>query len=137
MRAYLISAENFTVTEVEHAGDLASIYAHLGCDHVDTLRMPRGDAIYFADEIEEPGDRFFTVVGTGALIAGKGLFVGSDDEGKDAEPSVEIAQLARVVRFLVSAGRNLHSVIPEPVGVIPEPTITVTALERAPAAGRA
>lgn len=104
MQAYLIDPIAKTITVVEHAGGLESIYAHLQCGMVDAIRLPTGDAIYIDDEgllaADPEAAGFFAVNGHPHPVAGRGLVVGTTSEGDDADPAASLVEITNNIRFL-------------------------------------
>ena len=108
MKAILIDPVNQTVSEVEHdeSRSLASIYELIEADCFDvvTVNMKR-DGIHVDDEGLFKEDLYiFTYLDIEemthlAQLAGKGLILGCDDEGRAIAPSLTVEQVRRNVRF--------------------------------------
>lgn len=89
MKAILIDPISKTVSEVEHAGDLESIYKLLDCSMFEApIRYPNDDAMYCDEEawmhLKEPYAGFMFPNWSYAIL-GKGLILGSTDEGEEAD----------------------------------------------------
>ncbi len=101
MKAFLIDPKERTVTEVDHDGDYKTVCALLGCPRIDAAGInDKGDVIYVDDEglfVEDPA--FFMYKGFPTPMAGKGLVVGTDEEGADIAPSVDMDHLMTTVFF--------------------------------------
>lgn len=106
MRAILIDPVTRMMSEVEHAGGLASIYRWVQCQTVDAVRLhERECAIYvddngLADERRadrwriqindlDSAERFWT-----HWLVGRGLAVGTTPRGEDADCPFTIEELA-------------------------------------------
>lgn len=112
-KAYLIDPANKSVTETtvpkkeDGESDLKDIYRQLDCRCFDLVRISETDSIYVDDEglysgaIERHG--LFVVTGnTGrtALLAGRGLVMGSDPEtGNTADVAATKEQIESMVSF--------------------------------------
>ena len=108
VRAILIDPFACTVTEVEHdASDYRHIYTLLShesmpvdcftCAYSD--RLQPGEAIYVDDNgLLKPCDRFFVFAGYPDPLAGKGLILGSDEDGETAAATSDLDSIrARIV----------------------------------------
>ena len=109
MRAILIDPFARTITEVEHNGDYREIYKLLShetmpVDCFDCVRLDDGDAIYVDDEgLLKPCKAFFvlhTPHGMNGPYAGKGLVLGSDDEGESASAKMPLSKLQDAIQFV-------------------------------------
>jgi hypothetical protein len=124
VKAILIDADEQTVTDIEFAGDLESIYKTLGCDDIDGVTVD-GDILAFShtlyvdgegllkqeDELEEHGPQtqwYFDIkneLGTAnitfAPLLGKGLVLGCN-EGEAADAYWSAAELQPRVSFIAS-----------------------------------
>jgi hypothetical protein len=84
MKAYLIDPFARTVTQVEYSGDYKEISALIGCQLFDAVRIgANGDTIFVDDEglLNGPTE-FFKHSSYPSPLAGKGLVLGTDDEGE-------------------------------------------------------
>lgn len=102
MRAIVIDPFDQTVTEVVIEGNnLQEIYKILGVSCIDAVRLPNGDAIYVDDEGLLKGTTgFFHLLGMiPNPLAGRGLLVGGDAEGRDADPSSNLNGIISVTKF--------------------------------------
>jgi len=89
MKAYLIDTPNRSITEVEYSGDYKHIYELIECSTFDCVRFDKGDAVFVDDNglINGPVYNFFGFKGYPNPLAGKGLILGSDEEGETTAPS--------------------------------------------------
>ena len=102
MKAFLIDPQAQTITEVEYSGDYTEIYKHIGADMFDVVRINRnGDCIFVDDEglLKEP-EHFFAHTNYPNPLAGRGLVLGTDDEGDSAPPKVTLEKLREDVVFV-------------------------------------
>lgn len=101
MRAIKIDALNRTVTEVEIAATLKDIKHHVECE-VFTIGggYENGDAVYCDDNglLSNP-QNFFTLGATGQPVAGNGLIVGTDLEGRTVACKTLLADVKNDVIF--------------------------------------
>lgn len=101
MRAYLIDPQAKRVTETEYNGDFKHIYDLTGCDTFDVVGFGDvGDGVYVDDEgLLKGPEFFFQITGCPSPLAGKGLVLGSDDDGNSIEPKITIDELRALVTF--------------------------------------
>jgi hypothetical protein len=104
MKAFLIDPFTKTITAVEYDGNYKSIYKMLGCDLFDVVELPDfEDAIYVDDEglmVAACDQAYFMVRELPRPLAGKGLVLGTNDDGESADPLVTIEQLTARVRWV-------------------------------------
>lgn len=117
VKGILIDPFACTVTEVEHdADDYTGIYKLIShesmrvgtftCAYPDLLKP--GDAIFVDDDgLLKPCERFFNFAGYPQPLAGKGLVLGSDEDGdtQSAASSVDIVRIS--TEFLQRSGNAL------------------------------
>lgn len=115
VRGILIDPFKCEITEVEHdASDYKGIYKHLShesmpVDLFTVVNLDDGDAIFVDDEgLLKPCDRFFVWAGYHQPLAGKGLILGSDDEGETQSVKIAIDKVKRMTEFLE---RHPHGLI--------------------------
>lgn len=84
--AYLIDPAARTITPVEYDGNYKSIYELIGATTFDVVRVENDDCIFVDDEglINGNGQRngFWTYGEYPQPLAGKGLVLGTDEEGE-------------------------------------------------------
>lgn len=109
MKAILIDAGAQEVREIEIQPDengctLSAIYAAIGCELIDVVRITRTDAIFVDDvgllRAENEFMPFFLWDGYPNPLAGNGLILGSDENGNSAEPTVTHEWVRKRVEFL-------------------------------------
>lgn len=105
MKAILIDPFNETVTEVEHNGDYKNIYKLLSHpEHPVSLftvvNIEHNDAIFLDDEglLKDP-KHFFVWEGYEQPLAGKGLVLGTNDEGDSISPVSTLNDIRKRVSF--------------------------------------
>jgi len=107
IRAILIDPFACTVTEIEHdASDYKNVYPLLSHETmpVRMFQIVRigddGDAIFVDEEgLLKPCDRWF--------IAGKGVVLGSDDEGETTSAKTSLITVRGLIRFAERQSRGL------------------------------
>lgn len=101
MKAFLIDPDNKTITEVE-ANGLDDLYRLIDCHTVAAVGVDANDVIYVDDNglYVEPQPASFRYRGNPALICGKGVVVGSDDEGNDDDAAHTLQSLTARIDWL-------------------------------------
>lgn len=100
--AYLIDPTECTVTPVTYNGDYKQISKHLGCDYFDVVRISDNDAIFVDDEgLLKDGQHFFAHPDYPDPLAGRGLVLGTDDEGESVSPKVTLERLRSQIRWVI------------------------------------
>jgi hypothetical protein len=99
MNAYLIDPFTRTITEVNHNGDYREIYKLIGADCFDVVYLNRAnDCCYIDDEgLYVEDQKFFLYHGFGQPLAGKGLVLGTNDEGDSVSPKITIEEVKKNV----------------------------------------
>jgi hypothetical protein len=101
LKAFLIDPKERTITEVSYDGNLEHMYELLSCRSVDAVQINSDrDTIYIDDEgmfVEDQS--FFYCKSFQNPLAGRGLVVGTDDEGSDIEPKVSLEELLDDIYF--------------------------------------
>ena len=101
MRAILIDPANQTITEVDYDGDYQSIYKLIDCQtFTSAFVFENEDSLYVDDEGLWGATDFFMINGVLQPLAGRGLIIGSDDEGGSIAAKSDIDDL------------DIHFVIP-------------------------
>jgi hypothetical protein len=107
MKAYLIDPAERSVREVETTGELDSLYELLGCKLVDAVRLDDCD-VWVDDEGLADETRFFSFTDPNVPpLAGRGLVLGVDDEGRCTEPKPSLEEIAKRVQFLTQLGHGV------------------------------
>lgn len=111
MRAYLIDPANARISEVDFNGDYRHIYELIDAERFDVARIDdsEGDGIYVDDEfLFKNHTLFYRVDGyAGGYLAGKGLVLGSDEQGESVEPRITLDDLKRRVIFVEKIGTTM------------------------------
>lgn len=125
VKAILIDPFECSVTETEHdASNYRDIYRLLShptmpVDCMTTAYVPwlkSGDALFVDDEgLLKPCLRFFLVNGYNQPLAGKGLILGSDDEGETIGAKAKLAKVQANVRFLHHMGDGHMMLVTDPL----------------------
>ena len=93
------------ITEIEHNGDFRQIYELLShpTHIVDTFQgvyLPDEDVIYVDDEgLFKGSDSWWLLHGFPNPIRGRGLVLGTDDQGDSTSPNISIETLRRNIRI--------------------------------------
>ena len=100
MRAILIDPAKQTVTEVDYDGDYQSIYKLTDCT---TFTVPfvleNEDSLYVDDEGLWGATHFFRIEGYPDPLAGRGLILGTDEDGKSVAAKSDIEDLG--IHFVI------------------------------------
>ena len=115
IRAILIDPFACTVTEIEHdASDYKNVYPLLSHETmpVRMFQIVRigddGDAIFVDEEgLLKPCDRWFILRGFSQPLAGKGVVLGSDDEGETTSAKTSLITVRGLIRFAERQSRGL------------------------------
>jgi hypothetical protein len=101
-KAFLIDPFAQTITEVDHPGGLQSIYALTQCDIIQGVYLDNGDCIYVDEEglLRDIEQRFFTIDGFAQPIAGRGLVVGSSEDGETVAPKTTLSELKGMIGWV-------------------------------------
>lgn len=105
MDAYLIDPFTRTITQVEYSGDYQEIYRLIGCDTFTCADINEyGDTVFVDDEglINGKPQEFFLVADYPQPLAGKGLVLGTDQEGESVSPSITLEQLKARIDWVPS-----------------------------------
>ena len=95
MKAYLINPDSRTISTVECDGSLKEIYALLGVDLIDVCYpFPHSDdCVYVDDEGLMKPNSFFRIGRLGTRLAGRGLVMGSIDDGANGPTTLSVEDL--------------------------------------------
>jgi len=103
MKAYLIDPFTQSITEVEYSGDYKQIYSLIDADLFTCADINEfGDTVFVDDEglINGKPQEFFLVADYPTPLAGKGLVLGTNQEGESVEPSITLDQLRASVDWI-------------------------------------
>lgn len=120
MQAILINPFDKTIEEVEYSGDWKDISSLLECDIFTTAYFDdTTDSVFIDDEgLYVEDQAFFTIGDCPQPLAGRGLLLGTDEEGDSTDCKTTLEEAKAMVKFL---GNN-------PVNV-PEPSFTVLSFD--------
>lgn len=101
MKAFLIDPDERSVTEVDYSGDYRQIYTLIGAECFTAAEFNEfGDVVYVDDEgLMKGPTSFFIIEGYPQPLAGKGLVIGTDEEGDSQAPSTDLEWLQSNVDF--------------------------------------
>lgn len=102
MRAYLIDPFAKQVTEVEYTGHYKNINEHIKADIFCVVGLDDGDSVFIDDEgllCDQEEQEYFWVGDYPQMLAGRGLVLGTDDEGESVSPKCSLDWLQENVRF--------------------------------------
>lgn len=106
MKAYLIDPFQKAITEVQYSGEWQDISRMVGCDYFTTVNLnDDGDTVFVDDEglLKDQAEmQYFRIILSpdfDQIIAGKGLVLGSNNEGESVEPVCNIDWLERCITF--------------------------------------
>jgi hypothetical protein len=102
MKAFLINPFDKTVSEVDYSGDYQDIYKLIDAELFEVVYIDGNNAIYVDEEGLFKNEQAFFQVGY-AMLAGRGLVLGTDDEGESISPAISLKDLAKKVTFLSRA----------------------------------
>jgi Domain of unknown function (DUF3846) len=103
MKAILIDSVTRSVSEVEYNGDYRHIYELIDCDTFTIVRIGHNDVIYVDDEgllKDSPPCDYFMYRGYHQPLAGKGLVLGTNEEGDSVAPIHTLSQIKDRVEFV-------------------------------------
>jgi hypothetical protein len=102
-KAYLIDPVTRTVEEVNYSNDFTDIYDLIDCDTFTCVNFNKhNDTIFVDDEgLFKSDQQFFHVQGYPQPLAGKGLILGTDDEGESVSPVIGYEDFCKLVTFPV------------------------------------
>lgn len=99
--AYLIDPFTQSISEVNYSGDYKEICNHLQCDLFDVVYINReNDCVFINDEgLFKENQTFFKVSGYPEPLAGRGLVLGTTQDGDSCSPMLSIEELRSMVSF--------------------------------------
>lgn len=105
MKAIFINAEEQTVEEVEHKGeDISEIQEMIGCRCFTVVSLgyePDSDGIFIDDEgLLRNEFHAFRFEGYPQPLAGNGLILGCDYEGRSVSPKMSLQEAKEKVSFM-------------------------------------
>jgi hypothetical protein len=104
MKAYLIDPTTKSISEVDFNGDYRQIYTLIGpgvTTFTTVMINDERDTIFLDDEgfLHSKNLGWFRTAGYHQLLAGKGLVLGTNDEGDSTEPSISLEELKNSISF--------------------------------------
>ena len=102
MRAILIDPFTQTIEEVDYSGDYKDIYGLIECDLFTTVYLPNtsDDTLFVDDEgLYVENQRFFKIEGYEQPLAGRGLLLGTDEEGESIDCMSTVEEVKAVVSW--------------------------------------
>lgn len=100
MQAILIDPYKQTIEVVDYSGDWRDIKALLGCELFTTVYIDDVDSIYVDDEgLYVEDQKFFKLQGYGQPLAGRGLVLGTDEEGDSTDCVSTLEQIQDMVEW--------------------------------------
>jgi len=100
MQAILINPYTQTIEVVDYSGDWRDIKTLLGCELFTTVYLDGLDVLYVDDEgLYVEDQRFFKIRGYPQPLAGRGLVVGSTEEGDSTDCESTIETIEDLVEF--------------------------------------
>ncbi|HUW46710.1 MAG TPA: hypothetical protein VMW50_13050 [Dehalococcoidia bacterium] len=102
MRAILIDPFTQTIEEVDYSGDYKDIYGLIECDLFTTVYLPNtsDDTLFVDDEgLYVENQRFFKIEGYEQPLAGRGLLLGTDEEGESIDCMSTVEEVKAIVSW--------------------------------------
>lgn len=116
MQAILIDPYTETIEEVEYSGDYKDISALLGCDLFTCVYIDNYDTLYVDDEgLYVDDQKYFKMKGYDQPLAGRGLILGSSDDGNTTDCVADVKHIQDMVEWC-------------PEGMLVEPRFNVIGL---------
>lgn len=107
LKAFLIDPYAMTVTETTYSGDYNDIYEKIDCEIFACVTFNDDeDTIYIDDEglVNGKEQAFFRIINTPQgntyPLVGKGLVLGTDEEGATVEPKITLEKLKKQIQFI-------------------------------------
>ena len=101
MKVILIDPELCMVKEVDYSGDFNEIYKLTDCSTFTCVDLGDGETLFLDDEGLFKNETYlFRMKGAYQPFAGKGLILGTDDEGDSVSTRLTTLDVAKKVEFL-------------------------------------
>lgn len=114
MKAYLIDPNTRTIKEVEYSGNYKDIYKL--CDYTcfTTVQIDDNEDTLFVDDEGLKGSvyQFIGVKGFGQPIAGKGLLLGTTEDGNSVSPKMSLEDLKSRIYWIERLTSQTWSAVP-------------------------
>ena len=100
-KAYLIDPDKQEITKVQYSGEFKDIYKHIKADLFDAVVFNSADDVCFVDDegLFNSENSFFQIM-DGQPLAGRGLVLGTSEEGEPQSPFISLEGLKGIVNFL-------------------------------------
>jgi hypothetical protein len=106
MRGILIDPFTRSINEIETSGTLAEIYSTLEVELITVVSIGQDDALFLDDEglfVPKEVQEYFYWRGSNQPYAGRGLILGTDEEGENTDTSLTAEDVRRLVTFIDKA----------------------------------
>lgn len=103
MRGILINPFDRTVTEIETNGRLDDMRRLIDCEYITVSMVTAANALILDDEgllVERERQAYFKWDGVDQPFAGRGLILGTDDEGENADTDLPLTVVKASVTWL-------------------------------------
>lgn len=101
MKAILIDPTCNMVSEVSYSGDYEEIYKLIDCDTFTCVDLGEGETLYLDDEGLFKNETYlFQMKGAHQPFAGKGLILGTDEEGETIATKLSPLEISMKTEFL-------------------------------------
>ena len=99
MRAILIDPFTQTIEEVDYSGDYKDIYTLIQCELFSTVYCLE-DTLFVDDEgLYVKDQRYFKVAGYPQPLAGRGLLLGTNEEGDSVDAKAKLSVIEKVIEW--------------------------------------
>lgn len=109
MRGILIDPFTRTIEEVETTGKLPEIYSMLGVELITIVHVGETDVLFLDDEglfVPREEQEYFYWKGSNQPYAGKGLIIGTDEEGDSTDAEATLWEVMSQVHWLDKSKLN-------------------------------
>jgi hypothetical protein len=107
MKAFLIDPYAMTVTETTYSGNYNEIYGKIDCSIFTCVTFnDEEDTVFIDDEglVNGKEQAFFRIIDTPRgdtyPLVGKGLVLGTDEDGESVEPKITLEKLKKQIQFI-------------------------------------
>lgn len=109
MRGILIDPFTKTIEEVETTGKLPEIYSMLGVELITIVHVGETDVLFLDDEglfVPREEQEYFHWKGSNQPYAGKGLIIGTDEDGDSTDAEATLWEVMSKVHWLDKSKLN-------------------------------
>lgn len=115
MKAYLVDPNTRSIKEVEYSGNYRDIYKL--CDYTcfTTVQIDENEDTLFVDDeglLKGPVYQFIGIKGYGQPIAGKGLLLGTTEDGDSVSPKMSLEDLKSRIYWIERLTSQTWSAVP-------------------------